>query len=418
VSDRAVWAIDTARLYYRRVPHVMQRSGLLTPIGHIVLYALCCVCSACSVYDAELVRSSDFGVGSAPAAGTSGAGRGGSSGSGARDGGEADASEDDREGGLPMTSVPIDVHCGDGRVTGDEKCDTGIAAGTPGSCPTTCPELAPCNPRALNNSGCQAECVLLQMVCMAGDGCCPGNCTDKNDDDCSSNCGDGVIQSESGETCEAETTTPCKMSDAECDDTDACTVDKLIGSAKNCNALCMSTRITAPKNDDGCCPGGSDANGDNDCKPVCGNKIRETGEDCDGTTGCTAACRLTLQPDQVACLEKFGNAGDECAKCSCRNCASTYMACRDSGDATAIMLCNAVLECARKNDCYGSACYCGDSFLTCTAPNGLCKTEVEQAAGSMDPSVIMARSMDPMSPLGRSYLADTCRNQQCVQQCR
>jgi hypothetical protein len=415
VSDTAVWAIDTARLYCRRVPYVMQRSGLLTPIGHIAWYTLCCVYSACSVYDSALIAGKRDGVDSIPAAGSSAAGRGGSSGD--KDAGEADASEDDREGGLPMTSVPIDVHCGDGRVTGDEKCDIGIAAETSGACPTKCPDLAPCNPRALNNSGCQAECVLLQMVCMAGDGCCPGNCTDKNDSDCSSKCGDGVIQTESGETCEAESTTPCKMSDAECDDTDACTVDKLIGSAKNCNALCMNTRITAPTNDDGCCPTGSDANSDNDCKPVCGNKIREAGEDCDGTTGCSAACKLTLQADQIACLEKLGNAGDDCAKCSCTNCASTYVACRDGADAAANKLCNDVLECARKNDCYGTACYCGDS-LFCAVPNGLCKAEVERAAGSTEVNAINASAGDPMSPLGRSYMADMCRNQQCIRQCR
>src|SRR5207244_13429815 len=126
---------------------------------------------------------------------------------------------------------------------GDEKCDIGIPEGTPGACPKECPELAKCNPRKLNNSGCQAECVVLQLVCMSGDDCCPGNCTDKNDSDCSSSCGDGVVQSDKGETCEPESKTPCKTSDADCDDGDPCTTDKLIGSAKNCNALCMPAKI-------------------------------------------------------------------------------------------------------------------------------------------------------------------------------
>jgi hypothetical protein len=363
------------------------------------------------VYDSALIGSAPQGVGSTPVAGQNAA-----AGSGARDAGESDAS-DERDGSLPVTSVPIDVHCGDGRVTGDEKCDIGVPDGMPGSCPKECPELAKCNPRKLNNSGCQSECVILQLVCMSGDKCCPGNCTDKNDADCSSTCGDGMVQSDKGETCEPETTMPCKSTDAECDDGDPCTTDKLIGSPKNCNSLCMQARITTPKNDDACCPTGSDANSDNDCKPVCGNKIREAGEDCDSTTGCSAQCKLTLQPDQIACLEKFGNAGDECAKCSCMNCASSYLACRGGEVAKANDLCNGVLECARKSDCYGTPCYCGDTLL-CNPPAGPCKTTIEAAIGSTDPSEVTAQANDTMTSLGKAYAADMCRYQQCRQQCR
>jgi hypothetical protein len=395
----------------------MQRSGLLTAIGHFALYLLCCLHSGCSVYDAELIGSSPQGVGSTPTAGSGAAGRHGSAGSNAKDAGDYDMNDEGDGGRLPTTSVPIDVHCGDGRVTGDEKCDIGIPKGLPNACPTECPELAPCNPRALNNSGCQAECVLLQMVCMSGDKCCPGNCTDKNDSDCSSNCGDGVIQKEDGETCEAESMTPCKMSDADCNDMDACTADKLIGSAKNCNTFCTNTRITAPKNDDGCCPPGNDANADNDCKPVCGNKIREPGEDCDGTTGCSATCKLQLQETQIKCLEKYGNAGDECAKCSCTNCTATYVACIDNADATANQKCNAVLECARKNNCFGTECYCGNA-LFCSPPNGACMKEIEVAAGTTDVGMISTIANDMTTTLGKSYAADRCRSTQCVQQCR
>jgi hypothetical protein len=254
------------------------------------------------------------------------------------------------------------------------------------------------------------------MVCMSGDGCCPGNCTDKNDSDCSSNCGDGVIQEDKGETCEAESKTPCKTSDAECDDKDSCTTDKLIGSAKNCNALCTNTRITAPKNDDGCCPPGIDANTDNDCKSVCGNKIVEPGEDCDGTTGCMN-CKRMLREDQIKCLEKYGNTGDSCAKCSCTSCADTYLACIDNADATVNQKCNAVLECARKNRCFGTDCYCGTA-LFCTPPSGPCVKEIEAAAGTNDATMIPTIANDMMTTLGKAYTADRCRNTQCAQQCR
>lgn len=325
------------------------------------------------------------------------------------------------DAGAPRdVSVPdnvVEVHCGDGLVSGEEKCDIAIAAGAPGACPTQCPPLARCNPRALNNSGCQAECVLLQLVCMGGDDCCPGNCTVQNDSDCSSHCGDGVVQPEAGETCEPESSTPCKRSDAECSDDDACTVDKLVGSASNCNAACTHTRTTEVKNDDGCCLDGSDANSDSDCKPVCGNRVRETGEDCDGTTGCNAQCKLALQEEQLRCLEKIGEAADDCAKCSCMNCQDSYMACTDAADTLAAKLCTAVLDCARKNNCFGTACYCGDSFL-CAVPNGKCRVEIEAAAHSTDPNTITNSANDTTTPLGKSYAADTCRNQQCMMQCR
>jgi hypothetical protein len=391
----------------------MQRSGQLTSVRRIVLCTLFCVFGACSVYQPELIGTNHGAMRSDAAddAGPLGDGAG-AGGSGLSDAGSRGVIDDD----AGSVAVPRTL-CGDGRVSGDEKCDIGISEGSPGACPTKCPELAHCNPRALNNSGCQAECVLLQMVCMSGDGCCPGNCTADNDTDCSSRCGDGLVQEEYGETCEPESTTPCKRSDAECDDKDPCTVDKLIGNAKNCNALCTNVKIAAPKNGDGCCLNGSDANGDDDCKPICGNKVREAGEDCDGTTGCSASCVLSLQADQIACLEKFGNAGDECAKCSCMNCTATYLACRNNPDPNAVALCTGVLDCAQKNTCDGSACYCGDSLL-CALPNGACRAEVEKAGNTTDPNTITSRAADPASPLGRASMADACRIQQCNAQCR
>jgi hypothetical protein len=363
------------------------------------------------VYDSRLTDSQPQAVGADTAARPMSAADVDAS----RDTQDGDAGEAGRDAQTAITTS--EVHCGDGRVTGGEKCDIAIAAGMPGACPTECPALAPCNPRALNNSGCQAECVVLEMVCMNGDGCCSGNCTVRNDNDCSSSCGDGVIQAEFGETCEQESNTPCKKADVDCDDKDPCTADKLIGSAKNCNALCMNSKVTTPNNGDGCCSSGSDANTDDDCKPTCGNHIREAGEDCDGTIGCSARCKLTLQADQIACLEKLGTDGDECAKCSCMNCASSYLACRSDADANASQLCNDVLECARTNNCYGSACYCGDALL-CTPPSGPCIPQVQKAAGTTDQSKISARLSDTTLPLGRSYAADTCRNQQCLSQCR
>jgi hypothetical protein len=226
-----------------------------------------------------------------------------------------------------------------------------------------------------------------------------------------------VIESELGETCEPGSATPCKRTDADCDDQDACTADKLVGSPNNCNAQCTHTRLTRPQDGDGCCLPGSNANTDSDCKPACGNGVRETGEACDRTTGCGADCKLTLQPNQILCLDQLGEGADDCAKCSCANCVDSYVPCVAGQDALTSRQCATILECARKKACFGSACYCGDSLL-CALPNGPCRAEIEAAAGSADPNVIRTLTADATSVLGKSYAADTCRTQQCATQCR
>src|ERR1700712_1283255 len=85
------------------------------------------------------------------------------------------------------------TRCGDGIISGVEKCDTAIEDPKSGACPTACPALAACAPRVLNGTACQAECVLIEPSCKSGDGCCPGTCNPTNDSDCSNACGDGKI---------------------------------------------------------------------------------------------------------------------------------------------------------------------------------------------------------------------------------
>jgi hypothetical protein len=299
-------------------------------------------------------------------------------------------------------------------VTGAERCDVSIQVGSPGACPTACPDLGNCAPRLLNNGGgCQAECVLLELVCQPGDDCCPGKCNSDNDPDCSSSCGDGIVQESSGETCEPETTTPCKASDADCDDQNPCTVDKLTGGPTNCNSACSNTEITDPVAGDSCCPDGANANIDGDCPAQCGNSVREPGEECDGGMGCDASCMLTLQPEQRSCLEKFGD--DACGQCSCENCTDTFLACVDGLDATASTQCSDVLSCAEVNNCYGAQCYCG---AFCGLPNGPCRTQIEIAARTTDPVTINQRELDPAYPVGRASLTEMCRRQQCSDVCR
>jgi hypothetical protein len=150
---------------------------------------------------------------------------------------------------------------------------------------------------------------------------------------------------------------------------------------------------------------------------VCGNKVVEDGEECDGTTGCSAACKLTLQADQRRCLDELPADSDECARCSCVSCTASYVACQRSGDEDSNAKCTAVLECARKQDCYGRACYCGSSFL-CESPNGGCIAEIESAGGTQDPNQLEQRAIASDNPLGNAYAADSCRLEQCARLCR
>jgi hypothetical protein len=125
-------------------------------------------------------------------------------------------------------------------------------------------------------------------------------------------------------------------------------------------------------------------------------------------------CKLTLGPDQLKCLQ---TANDGCEKCACMNCAATELSCRLGTDKAANDLCNAVLACARKNNCVGQPCYCGTA-LACIGPNGPCMKEIQAAAGSTDLLTINARQTDTTMPLGRSWYADSCRVMQCQSACR
>jgi hypothetical protein len=306
-----------------------------------------------------------------------------------------------------------EVRCGDGEVSGVEKCDLAIAQGEPGACPETCPALAACVLRVRNGTGCQTECVLRELTCESGDGCCPGNCTKDNDLDCSARCGDGIVQTTGGETCEPDTDKPCIEDERECADTDACTIDRLTGSAANCNATCTHQRIEEPIANDGCCPKGANAKTDPDCKPQCGNGVTEPGEDCDGSDTCDPSCRFINAMERKTCMDSARN---DCERCACAECTASELACRLGSNRDANRLCDDILVCSQRMNCLGTPCYCGDS-PGCTLPNGPCKTQVETAAGGL--SLQVAQQVgDLNTPLGRSYAADQCRVTKCAAACR
>jgi hypothetical protein len=355
-------------------------------------------------------------------------GNGGTSGD--RAGSESAGSANDGGAGKAPTYVP---GCGDGRVSESEKCDIFIEKEFAGYCPLSqsdCPVATACSYWQLAGEGCQAYCQELVPRCSGGDGCCPPNCTQSNDSDCSDKCGDGIVEVELGETCEKTRPQDAGGSLAECptkceDDTDPCTVIQAIGSVQNCNFACIKTTVTDPKNNDGCCPAGANANTDNDCTPTCGNGIPEGKEICDGTPGCNADCSIELTAKQLACVNDYPSSGRDCDICMCVNCYDETVKCYDSGDKNLSAGCQKVIDCGYKSDCLGSACYCGGATGAmigfCVVPelaDGPCKSVIEQVAGTNDLATIVSYQSDPTTALGLAQLVSTCYYNNCLTKCK
>lgn len=167
--------------------------------------------------------------------------------------------------------------CGDGIVDSNEKCEV-ASKETP--CPTSCDDEDPCTTDKLSGTAaqCTAVCVNTRITrAVAGDMCCPSGANAETDSDCPTKCGDGVITG--NETCDPKS--PAQRCPTSCDDSDACTTDKLVGNAAQCTAECSTTPVTAAKSGDGCCPKGATASTDDDCPSICGDGGVTGDEECD-----------------------------------------------------------------------------------------------------------------------------------------
>ena len=308
------------------------------------------------------------------------------------------------------TDVDCKPKCGNEVLEAGETCDP------PSAC-KACATNECASTRIIGSAEqCNLRCEFVPTTtCASGDRCCPATCSAATDDDCSSTCGNGIL--DSNETCETGTNQPCP---SDCDDDEACTVDRRFGSPANCNVTCMHTAITEARNGDGCCPPGSPA-GDDDCRAICGNKAVEASEMCDDGNqipgdGCFN-CRS--ESPQQQCAAVLGQS-DACAQCKCARCASQVMGCYANDIASDAAACKDLVTCSYRVGCGNPDCFCGDtSLFTCFSGggNGPCKRETEAAAKSDSIFDIDARSTDLSYPIGRANAFFTCTEMNCSADC-
>jgi hypothetical protein len=346
-----------------------------------------------------------------------------------------DACEDKVEDGVEPSDQASGAYaegCGDGRVTGTEKCDTAIAPDKPGSCPVECPSEGKCLLGEPEGSGCNVRCVRVDPGCTSGDGCCPSACNNTNDSDCSSTCGDGIVQVDAGETCEPasaflgnalpEAGVICPVTCK--DDGKACTSEVRTGKPENCNVTCTHVEITSIVKGDGCCPKGANANTDRDCKPICGNGIREANEECDSVPGCDTQCKSSLTEEQRNCVinYNYANATKACHTCLCTNCMNQSVLCFGSDDETKKAGCTKIISCGYSNQCVGRICYCGTAIsspdsMCLIGANGPCKETLEEVAGTTSMLAITMQESDPNTAVGRANALAECFQSQCLEVC-
>lgn len=320
--------------------------------------------------------------------------------------------------------------CGDSVVSVGETCDP------PSMCPTreSCAEFAAqCLRTRFSGSPerCDARCEILGSeitACQHDDTCCPSTCSNASDNDCSAACGDGVVDSAAGETCESGAkSSGC---DLDCDDGNPCTRDARSGSADNCNVRCSHVPILAPANADGCCPAMANAGNDSDCMPRCGNGVQEPGEACDGGDACDASCQPVTpdagaaSPDDAArCAE---TEHDPCANCGCMRCEAVRDACRNEGPSERKTRCRDAVDCGVRNvcigecsgdlGCFGRDCWFGRGYPT--SPLGPCVDEISSAAGgSRNSAAVHDAALNDDSPLYYAERYAACLKSQCADAC-
>jgi hypothetical protein len=312
--------------------------------------------------------------------------------------------------------------CGNGVTESTESCDPG---GLESACPSACDDESACtdDDRSGDPDECDVTCTFTPITALVdGDLCCPPGANNTTDSDCSPACGNGTI--ESGETCDPPESCP-----TDCEDGDACTQDTSGGAPQNCDVACTNAPIVLPFNGDGCCPAGANNTNDIECAPVCGNGIVESGEQCDGSAGCTGSCLLDEQGQCLAYLGALPNTGigyDPCSECACSRCAAQMLDCYRDGNDQRDQRCPAVVECGLDENCvgdcdsdfrcYGEFCWWGGNYPYYA--DGECKNQLSSAAGgTTDPATAQNRASNPAYPAYWSEEFTACLQSVCWYRC-
>lgn len=216
-------------------------------------------------------------------------------------------------GGDAAAPLPVMPNCGNGKLDAGETCDTEIAAGQPGACPTDqCNDGLTCTRDLKMGSGCHVECQHQEiLVSVPGDGCCPAMGNHETDEDCSATCGNGLVDPQ--EACDKTIRDGqpgfCPSIEA-CNDQDPCTMDRLI-SAATCSSRCTNQAIVNAINGDGCCPANATTSLDDDCKAVCGDGLLDSEETCDTSIAAakSGACPANCNDDRACTNDILTGAG-------------------------------------------------------------------------------------------------------------
>jgi hypothetical protein len=229
-------------------------------------------------------------------------------------------------------------------------------------------------------------------------------------------CGDGTR--EGAEICDGDCPEACAKV--------PCAEVQRLGSPKSCDARCVVAEIHDCRGGDACCPSGCDANSDEDCAPLCGNRVVETGETCDGD------CPGTCAPEGDCSVGSL--AGSECTRrCSYTEitaCVDQDDCCPDgcnsgSDDDCAILCGNGITErgetcdgdcptsCGDGRTCtrdvmLGSAARCAVSchfpaIVTCADADGCCPSACTDAAADAD--CRLALRVDGAAAIGERFTA-------------
>jgi hypothetical protein len=120
----------------------------------------------------------------------------------------------------------------------------------------------------------------------------------------------------------------------------------------------------------------------------------------------------------ATCAAAAGYAtSDACSQCICAKCATQVTACYASSDPAKNTQCGQVQDCAEKNHCTSSGCYCGDAILCLGTPSGACVSVIETVAGTQDSLEILRASNDSESAVGRANEIGLCSQQSCTREC-